>query len=70
MQDFALETDEGRVRKAAHLMVSSLAGSLALVTCREPLRTSLAAQLRHLLANTMEHNQLEQAVQVCGLPGL
>ena len=59
-----MESDEGRMRKAAHLMVSSLAGSLALVTCREPLRSSLAAQLRHLLANTMDPNQLEQTVQV------
>lgn len=52
------------MRKAAHLMVSSLAGSLALVTCREPLRSSLATQLRHLLANTMEANQLDQTVNV------
>ena len=52
------------MRKAAHLMVSSLAGSLALVTCREPLRSSLATQLRHLLANTMDANQLEQTVTV------
>lgn len=59
-----MESDEGRMRKAAHLMVSSLAGSLALVTCREPLRSSLAGQLRHLLANTMEANQLEHTVQV------
>ena len=64
VQDFAMEADEGRMRKAAHLMVSSLAGSLALVTCREPLRSSLATQLRHLLTNTMEASQLEHTVQV------
>lgn len=52
------------MRKAAHLMVSSLAGSLALVTCREPLRSSLATQLRHLLANTMDAGQLDQTVNV------
>ena len=59
-----MEEDEASMRKAAHLMVSSLAGSLALVTCREPLRSSLATQLRHLLANSMEASQLEQTVNV------
>ena len=63
-QDYAMEEDEASMRKAAHLMVSSLAGSLALVTCREPLRSSLATQLRHLLANSMEASQLEQTVNV------
>ena len=49
-KDFASDGDEGRLRAAAHLAASSLAGSLALVTCREPLRAALAAQLRGLLA--------------------
>jgi hypothetical protein len=64
-----MEEDESSMRKAAHLMVSSLAGSLALVTCREPLRSSLATQLRHLLANSMEASQLEQTVNVSILNG-
>ncbi|KAJ9513070.1 hypothetical protein QJQ45_029442, partial [Haematococcus lacustris] len=51
--DFALEPDEGRMRKAAHLMVSSLAGSLALVTCKDPLRVALTATLRALLTNQL-----------------
>jgi len=49
LKDFAVEPDATRLRKAAHLMVSSLAGSLALVTCREPLKASVASQLRALL---------------------
>ena len=49
LKDFAVEPDGARLRKAAHLMVSSLAGSLALVTCREPLKASVATQLRALL---------------------
>lgn len=49
-QDFALEPDAERMRKAAHLMVSGLAASLALVTGKEPLRVSLANQLRAMLA--------------------
>jgi len=49
MKDFAMEPDEARMRNAAHQMVSSLAGSLALVTCKEPLRVSLTNQLKQLL---------------------
>lgn len=64
MQDFAVEPDEQRMRKAAHLMVGSLAGSLALVTCRDPLRTSLTNRLRSLLAQGLDAAMLEQYVQV------
>lgn len=49
IKDFALESNEEKMRKAAHLMVQSLAGSLASVTCKEPLRLSMIAQLRALL---------------------
>lgn len=46
-------------------MVSSLAGSLALVTCKEPLRLSIANQLRVLLTTILPPDQqlLENAVQ-------
>ena len=37
-QDFAMESDENKMRKAAHLMVQSLASSLALVAYKDPLR--------------------------------
>lgn len=62
-KDYATDPDESRLRQAAHLMVSSLAGSLALVTCKEPLRVSLSNQLRSMLQQ-LEPNTLEQAVQV------
>lgn len=67
-KDFATELDINRVRKAAHLMVSSLAGSLALVTCREPLKASVANQLRALIQQSgagagCEASALEAAVQ-------
>lgn len=48
-KDFATEPNEERMRKAAHLMVQYLAGNLALVTCKEPLRSNMATHLRHLL---------------------
>ena len=34
LQDYTLEPDETRIYNAAHLMVASLAGSLAHVTCK------------------------------------
>lgn len=40
-KDFALEPDEVRYQQAANTSVKSLAGSLALVTCKEPLRMSM-----------------------------
>jgi CCR4-NOT transcription complex subunit 1 len=46
MKDFATEPDEEKFMKAAHSMVKSLAGSLALVTCREPLRMSMSNNIR------------------------
>lgn len=51
-KDFAMEGDENKMMKAAQLMVANLAGSLALVTCREPLRASVSTHLRQLLTNS------------------
>ncbi|KAF9585097.1 hypothetical protein BGW38_003916, partial [Lunasporangiospora selenospora] len=48
IKDFAMEPNEEKMRKAAHLMVQNLAGSLALVTCKEPLRVSMANIIRSL----------------------
>ena len=49
-KDFATEPDENRVRNAAISMVKSTAGSLALVTSKEPLRANFANYLRNLSA--------------------
>ncbi len=67
VKDFALDPDENRLRQAAHLMVSSMAGSLALVTCKEPLRLSLSSQLRNMLQNQESQNVVEHIVQVGAL---
>ncbi|GFS35543.1 transcription regulator [Actinidia rufa] len=65
LKDYAMELDETRIRNAAHLMVASLAGSLAHVTCKEPLRGSIASQLRNSLQGLNIANELlEQAVQL------
>jgi CCR4-NOT transcription complex subunit 1 len=49
-KDFGTEGDSVKMRKAAHLMVQNLAGNLALVTCKEPLRTSLMQHIRALVS--------------------
>ena len=78
-KDFAMESDETKMRKAGQLMVANLAGSLALVTCREPLRSSVSTHLRQLLTNSLgrseklgeqEQNAIEQCVQICATDNL
>ena len=49
LKDFAYDGDHTKVLKAADLIVQNLAGSLALVTCREPLKMSLTTNLRKAL---------------------
>jgi len=72
LKDFAMEPDEMRMRKAAQLMVSNLAGSLALVTCKEPLRVACSNHMRVLLqqTGTMDAQLMEQVVQVCSSDNL
>ncbi|KAI7748630.1 hypothetical protein M8C21_012430, partial [Ambrosia artemisiifolia] len=65
--DYAMESDESRIHSAAHLMVASLAGSLAHVTCKEPLRGSISSQLRNnlqALSGNISSELLEHAVQL------
>lgn len=62
-QDFAFEADVARMRKAAHLMVTSLAGSMALVSCRNAMRASLSGQLRALLADLGGGAAIEEEVR-------
>lgn len=75
-KDFAMEPDENMLKKAAQLMVSSVAGSLALVTCREPLRVSLTNHLWQLLlphCGTKDMNEtaaLEQVVHILSTENL
>ena len=60
-KDFALEPDDNRLRKAAQLMASSLAGRLALVTCKDPLRVTTSTYLRDLLQRGLASKQLSPA---------
>lgn len=49
LKDFALEPSDVKFLQGANLMVQHLAGSLALVTCREPVRLSLINFLKQAL---------------------
>lgn len=48
-KDFALEPNEARLRSSAQAMAQSLAGSLAAVSSREPIRVSMLTNLKALL---------------------
>lgn len=66
LKDFATESDDTKMRKAAHLMVASMSGSLALITAKEPLRNAIGTHLRALLPSSAgDPQQLEHVIQVC-----
>ena len=64
-KDFAREENEERVRRAAQQMVRQLSGSLALVTCKEPLRMSMTNYIRMAQADLPEHAFAEGAILMC-----
>ncbi|EWC46218.1 hypothetical protein DRE_04596 [Drechslerella stenobrocha 248] len=66
IKDFAMEPSEDKMRKAAHSMVQTMAGSLALVTCKEPLRMSMSNHIRQLLTSNgfPEASFADQAILV------
>jgi len=72
LKDFCKEPNEKVVLKGTNLMVQKLSGSLALVTCREPLRMSLQNHLKNLLDK--EHNlsdrDKETIIQVAAVDNL
>jgi len=59
-KDFALESDVTRYREAAHVAVRNMAGSLAGVTCKEPLRASMANHIQMLRQQELSEQQLPQ----------
>ena len=65
-KDFAREPDEDRVRRSAQKMVRALSGSLALVTCKEPLRMSMTNYIRMAQAELPDQALFpEGAVLMC-----
>ena len=65
-KDYALEPDLEKYRMAARQMVKSLAGSLALVTCKEPLRMSISNYIRRPAQEDLPEQLLpEGAILMC-----
>lgn len=64
-KDFARELDEDRVRRSAQQMVRQLSGSLALVTCKEPLRMSMTNYIRMAQAELPDQAFPEGAILMC-----
>ncbi|KAI9496644.1 CCR4-Not complex component, Not1-domain-containing protein [Zychaea mexicana] len=46
LKDFATDSDEMKLKRAAHRMVGTLAGSLSVATCKEPLCNSIINTIR------------------------
>ncbi|KAJ5493253.1 hypothetical protein N7539_001999 [Penicillium diatomitis] len=64
-KDFATEPDEEKVRQAAGIMVRQLAGSLALVTCKEPLKVSMTNYIRVMQQEYSDQPMPEGLVLMC-----
>lgn len=65
LKDFALEPSDVKLLQGTNLIVQHLAGSLALVTCREPLRLSLINYLKQALEGyNIEESAKEEMINL------
>lgn len=64
-KDFGMESDEEKMRHAAGIMVRQLAGSLALVTCKEPLKVSMTNYIRMIQQDYSEQPMPEGLILMC-----
>ncbi|XP_057273748.1 CCR4-NOT transcription complex subunit 1-like isoform X7 [Pezoporus wallicus] len=66
-KDFALDSEESRMRVAAHHMMRNLTAGMAMITCREPLLMSIATNLKNSFvtalraASPQQRDMIEQA---------
>ncbi|XP_033896037.1 CCR4-NOT transcription complex subunit 1 isoform X3 [Acipenser ruthenus] len=66
-KDFALDSEESRMRVAAHHMMRNLTAGMAMITCREPLLMSIATNLKNSFATALraptqqQREMMEQA---------
>lgn len=72
LKDFALEPDERKILKGTNLIVQSLSGSLALVTCREPLKIALSQYLKDYLneQTSLGEEDMDKIIQITSLDNL
>ncbi|ODO11915.1 hypothetical protein I350_00699 [Cryptococcus amylolentus CBS 6273] len=66
-KDFGTEPDAIKMRQAAHMMVQNLAGSLALVTCKEPLRSSMINNVKSMLEQNGYTDETMPDVMIAGV---
>ena len=64
-KDYAQEPDEDRVREASQQMAKALSGSLALVTCKEPLRMSMTNYIRLAASEIPDQAFPEGSILMC-----
>ncbi|XP_068595811.1 CCR4-NOT transcription complex subunit 1 [Brachionichthys hirsutus] len=67
-KDFALDSEESRMRVAAHHMMRNLTAGMAMITCREPLLMSIANNLKNSFSAALraptpqQREMMEEAV--------
>jgi len=66
-KDFGMEGDASKMRHAAHLMVQNLAGNLAIVTCKEPLRSAMISNIRSMLSQNGFTEESMPESQIAGV---
>uniref|UniRef100_A0A3Q3J6D6 CCR4-NOT transcription complex subunit 1 n=1 Tax=Monopterus albus TaxID=43700 RepID=A0A3Q3J6D6_MONAL len=59
-KDFALDSEESRMRVAAHHMMRNLTAGMAMITCREPLLMSIATNLKNSFAAALRAPTTQQ----------
>lgn len=57
LKDFALESDPQKFKESSYNMVKNMAGPLAQVTCREPLKASMKRNLKNLLSEIFSDDE-------------
>eukprot|EP00039_Didymoeca_costata_P023184 m.6279 g.6279 ORF g.6279 m.6279 type:complete len:2271 (+) comp3509_c0_seq1:242-7054(+) len=63
-KDFALEPSDAKMRVAAHNMVRHLAGSLAMVTAKDPARLSIGNHMRTIIMSSLSQDQKPSSQQL------
>lgn len=71
LKDFALEPDEKKLLRGASLVVQNLAGNLALITSRDPLKSSFQTILKSLLDQfELDDTSKETIIQTASIDNL
>lgn len=65
-KDFALDSDETRMRVAAHHMVRNLTAGMAMITCRDQLLLSISTNLKQTFLSTLMVSVLKGRIPSSG----